>query len=277
MYVRLAFSVAAHLEQEILLVDEVLAVGDAAFQKKCLGKMGQVAREGRTVVLVSHNLAAIEQLCMRALWIDGGRTVAVGEASEVIEQYNASFAASATGTFQPGAVQGDGTVELTSYIVTNAAGRVAPLPVTGEDVLIQLRMRVRATIQRPAVDVSIWSPTGALLTSISTTQIGQELGPWEPGDHTMTVRLGRVPFLPGSHRVTLSLQDPGGHVYARVEHGIAFDIGQSPLYGTTQLDRRFGCVYTQVEVTTASGGSAAPEPSDVLVSRPARRARQARS
>jgi lipopolysaccharide transport system ATP-binding protein len=74
MYVRLAFAVAAHLEPEILLVDEVLAVGDAAFQKKCLGKMEDVAKEGRTVLFVSHNMGAITRLCERSLWLDEGRT-----------------------------------------------------------------------------------------------------------------------------------------------------------------------------------------------------------
>ena len=73
MYVRLAFAVAAHLEPEILLVDEVLAVGDAAFQKKCLGKMGEVAKEGRTVLFVSHNMNAIKNLCQTALYMDDGR------------------------------------------------------------------------------------------------------------------------------------------------------------------------------------------------------------
>jgi lipopolysaccharide transport system ATP-binding protein len=75
MYVRLAFAVAAHLEPEILVVDEVLAVGDAAFQKKCLGKMGDVAKEGRTVLFVSHNMAAIENLCVKAILIDNGSIV----------------------------------------------------------------------------------------------------------------------------------------------------------------------------------------------------------
>src|SRR5213078_316216 len=70
MYMRLAFAVASHLEPEILIVDEVLAVGDAAFQKKCLGRMGEVAKEGRTVIFVSHNMTAIRSLCQRAMWLD---------------------------------------------------------------------------------------------------------------------------------------------------------------------------------------------------------------
>ncbi|HEX8028518.1 MAG TPA: ABC transporter ATP-binding protein [Vicinamibacterales bacterium] len=87
MYVRLAFAVAAHLEPEILIVDEVLAVGDAEFQKKCLGKMHEVSRGGRTVLFVSHNMGAIQTLCSRAIWLDQGQVRCDGEASETISRY----------------------------------------------------------------------------------------------------------------------------------------------------------------------------------------------
>jgi lipopolysaccharide transport system ATP-binding protein len=87
MKVRLAFAVAAHLEPEILLVDEVLAVGDAAFQKKCLGKMGDVTKEGRTVLFVSHNMAAIQSLCNRSILLDGGRIQGDGKTDEVVGSY----------------------------------------------------------------------------------------------------------------------------------------------------------------------------------------------
>ena len=87
MYVRLAFAVAAHLEPEILIVDEVLAVGDAQFQKKCLGKMGEVARGGRTVLFVSHNMQAIRQLCNRAIVLDCGKVIADSDPAEATEKY----------------------------------------------------------------------------------------------------------------------------------------------------------------------------------------------
>jgi len=90
MYVRLAFAVAAHLEPEILLVDEVLAVGDIAFQKKCLGKMEGVAEEGRTVIFVSHNMGAIRKLCRSAIWLDDSRIVKKGATLEVTKEYEAS-------------------------------------------------------------------------------------------------------------------------------------------------------------------------------------------
>jgi lipopolysaccharide transport system ATP-binding protein len=87
MYMRLAFAVAAHFEPEILIVDEVLAVGDASFQRKCLGKIGDVADHGRTVLLVSHNMAAIQSLCKRVLWLTDGRVAEQGEVSRVVSDY----------------------------------------------------------------------------------------------------------------------------------------------------------------------------------------------
>lgn len=94
MYVRLAFAVAAHLDPEVLLVDEVLAVGDMAFQKKCLGMMGEVARQGRTVLFVSHNMIAVQNLCRRVIWLDGGRLMQDGRPADVIGEYlSASFSA----------------------------------------------------------------------------------------------------------------------------------------------------------------------------------------
>jgi lipopolysaccharide transport system ATP-binding protein len=87
MYVRLAFAVAAHLEPEILVVDEVLAVGDAAFQKKCLGKMGDVAKEGRTVLFVSHNMGAIQRLCPQSIWIDVGILIRFEPSDKVVHAY----------------------------------------------------------------------------------------------------------------------------------------------------------------------------------------------
>jgi lipopolysaccharide transport system ATP-binding protein len=91
MYVRLAFAVAAHLEPDILVVDEVLAVGDSAFQRKCLGKMGEVAGAGRTVLLVSHNMGAIRQLCRRTLWLDRGKVMKDGDTASVVEAYLAAI------------------------------------------------------------------------------------------------------------------------------------------------------------------------------------------
>jgi homopolymeric O-antigen transport system ATP-binding protein len=116
MYIRLAFAVAAHLEPEILLVDEVLAVGDAAFQKKCLGKMGDVANQGRTVIFVSHNMNAVQSLCGRAVWLSEGSVCRDGRSDIVVSEYQNVFATHLGAERKwnwPGDAPGDDRVRLT--------------------------------------------------------------------------------------------------------------------------------------------------------------------
>ncbi|MFZ3256300.1 MAG: hypothetical protein WA170_04315, partial [Candidatus Acidiferrales bacterium] len=117
MYMRLAFAVAAHLEPEILVIDEVLAVGDAEFQKKCLGKMGDVARSGRTVLFVSHNMAAVKALCRRAILLSNGAIVSAGNVADVIEDYAMSIGseASAKEWRDPTTAPGNESIRL-SYV-----------------------------------------------------------------------------------------------------------------------------------------------------------------
>jgi lipopolysaccharide transport system ATP-binding protein len=114
MQMKLAFAVAAHLQPEILIVDEVLAVGDALFQKKCLGKMGEVSKQGRTVLFVTHNLSALQTLCRRAIWISGGRLVADGQAAEVVSGYLKQCASPKTESVweDPQTAPGDDKVRL---------------------------------------------------------------------------------------------------------------------------------------------------------------------
>ena len=101
MYVRLAFAVAAFLEPEILFIDEVLSVGDQAFQQRCIGRMGEIAHSGRTIVFVSHNLASVSALCNRAILIDGGRLTRDGEVDDVLEEYLSTRAAQGRGDPRP--------------------------------------------------------------------------------------------------------------------------------------------------------------------------------
>jgi lipopolysaccharide transport system ATP-binding protein len=127
MRARLAFAVAAHLEPDVLVVDEVLAVGDAEFQKKCLGRMGEAARSGRTVLFVSHNTAAIESLCSRAMWLEGGRCVAMGAPAEVTARYLAtSYTAQNDRTWSdPAHAPGDERVRIRRALVRPEAGTTA--------------------------------------------------------------------------------------------------------------------------------------------------------
>ncbi|HYO47095.1 MAG TPA: polysaccharide ABC transporter ATP-binding protein [Gemmatimonadota bacterium] len=129
MRVRLAFAVAAHLDPEILLVDEVLAVGDAAFQKRCIGKMSEVAKAGRTVVFVSHDMSAVSALCERAIVLDEGRVMAQGDTESAIETYLSRFGGGIGSNFgevrlSSGGARGEGPFELHAIRTLDASGRV---------------------------------------------------------------------------------------------------------------------------------------------------------
>ncbi len=155
MQVRLAFSVAAHLEPEILLVDEVLAVGDAAFQKKCMGKMNNVASEGRTVLLVSHHMEAIMGLCSRAIWLDKGKVVSDGSADQVVREY-ISVVSKETESLGNLAERtdrfGDGRLKITGFRIRDKNGNSIESVIAGDAVEFVLPY---VTIGEPARNVSV--------------------------------------------------------------------------------------------------------------------------
>ncbi len=139
MYTRLAFAVAAHLDPEILVVDEVLAVGDAAFQKKCLGKMSQVARGGRTVLFVSHNMSAILGLCTRGLWLDRGQCVESGPVGDVVAAYaRAAVGMAVTDLADSPDRSGAGRIRFTRYWLESPRGTRVEEAVSGSEVSIML-------------------------------------------------------------------------------------------------------------------------------------------
>jgi lipopolysaccharide transport system ATP-binding protein len=135
MYTRLAFSVAAHLEPEILLVDEVLAVGDVAFQKKCLGKMKDVAKEGRTVLFVSHNMGAIETLCNRAFLIDQGKIVLSGESYKVVSSYLSENYRLKGNLFINCPRSGNGKLRVISFRLESPEGEILEVAKSGDSVV----------------------------------------------------------------------------------------------------------------------------------------------
>jgi len=147
MYVRLAFAVAAHLEPEILLVDEVLAVGDASFQRKCLGTMDRVAREGRTILLVSHNSGSIRQLCPRCIWVDRGRIRQDGDAAPVLDAYLAEAGFTGSRPFSEYPEDESKAVQIRSARLVNQSGEPAQSFSCDEPVGIELRYQVRRPLK----------------------------------------------------------------------------------------------------------------------------------
>src|SRR5207249_2501485 len=155
MYLRLAFAVAAHLEPDVLVVDEVLAVGDAAFQKKCLGKMGEVAEGGRTVLLVSHNMEAIMGLCSRAVWLDAGAKVADGPAGEVVRDYLTTASATSGTELEKRTDRfGDGRLRFTGFHLRNRTGMFVDAAIAGDPIDFVLTYRLGAG---PLANVTVWA------------------------------------------------------------------------------------------------------------------------
>ncbi|MBX4197926.1 ATP-binding cassette domain-containing protein [Candidatus Parcubacteria bacterium] len=155
MYVRLAFSVAAHMEPDILIVDEVLAVGDAEFQKKCLGKMEQVTKnEGRTVLFVSHNLITVQKLCTRTILLEGGKIKAMGNTKEVVEQYlhNKSDSANVSATsIELNTKRNVGEIRFTDIKVSNIKGSA----VIKSDDTLRIAMKYGSNFNEPLTDIRI--------------------------------------------------------------------------------------------------------------------------
>lgn len=151
MRVRLAFSVAAHLEPEILVIDEVLAVGDAAFQKKCIGKMGDVAGQGRTVLFVSHNMAAVKSLCTQGLVLRGGQTVFRGPTDEAISAYLAAQHSDEEGDLGNASDrQGVGPIRFTSLRVLDQLGHAAEIVHSGQKIVMELQYAAASNERIPA-------------------------------------------------------------------------------------------------------------------------------
>ncbi len=203
MYVRLAFAVAAHLEPEILVVDEVLAVGDTAFQKKCLGKMGDVAREGRTILFVSHNMAALLNLCPRALLLRAGKLLGDGKTDEIVNDYLAAGLPENTFDAQTGERVSDGRASIVDFSV-----RPNP-PRTGAPVEFTF------CVERPALDgsaprlvaelaVSFLSEQGHPLFQLFSRHMGVEFE-FGPGLSQGVVRLDSLPLAPGRYFLNLWL------------------------------------------------------------------------
>lgn len=163
MYVRLAFAVAAHLEPDILVIDEVLSVGDAEFQKKCLGKMNRITSGGNTVLFVSHNLTAVSKLCSRAALIDSGQLIYQGEPTEVISKYlegvDTTNASSQTSENNRKIRRGSGQVRFHSVQLSDTSGKPKSSFTASEDVLIKLAVHVDQA-QKEKLDFSIGFRSG---------------------------------------------------------------------------------------------------------------------
>ena len=260
MYVRLAFAVAAHLEPEILLVDEVLAVGDAAFQRKCLGKMGDVATEGRTVLFVSHNLVAVQSLCRRAVWLEGGLLKDCGESGQVVAEYLSTAHKNKTEAewASPESAPGNDKVRIHKVAVRPEPGR--------PDGSI--------TMESPlALEVEYWNLVGgtdlqvgwrftteqqvvAFTTSSQEGRADLEPEPLQQGLYRSVCRIPADLLNEGGYRLMLLVFQNRGKVIFRLDDALVFEVlnlGKRPgfRYGREQGALRPRLPWTTRPIRTA--------------------------
>jgi lipopolysaccharide transport system ATP-binding protein len=236
MYVRLAFAVAAHLEPEILLVDEVLAVGDIAFQKKCLGKMGEVARQGRTVLFVSHNMAAVLNLCSRGILLEGGRVAGDGPASEVVEQYLRGLKANAVQDLRElRERRGRGQVRFTRVHFENGGGNATGQGVSGQPLVFVLDYAARndLPLNNCRVAVVISDRLGQVMFNCTSELTNREPVNLPPSG-SVRCEVPRLPLSQGQYHVAAFLE-VNREIEDWIDVAAALDVVDGDFYGTGKV------------------------------------------
>lgn len=226
MYVRLAFAVAAHLETEILLVDEVLAVGDAEFQNKCMGKMQDISRQDRTVFFVSHNLGSIKSLCSRALLLQKGQVVSDGSAEQVIETYLKSSVQMAEAGLVADGIRRKGSAEakIRNAHLVDADGMNVSDMLFGQPVQLVLDCSVIREIKDAMIEVSIVSMDGSHVVQSFSTDHGKQPFHLQPGEHQVRFNMD-VTLLPRRYSFTLGIwSHRSGKPIDFVEHVLEFAV-----------------------------------------------------
>jgi lipopolysaccharide transport system ATP-binding protein len=234
MYMRLAFSVAAHLEPEIRIVDEVLSVGDSRFQEKCLGRMETVSREGRTVLFVSHNLAAVRKLCDRAVLLSGGQTQMIGPTNQVIDRYlEMTKSETLDDLGERSDRQGNGRLKF-NYLRLETASEDQDSPVTGEDVKFVLGYTTADSqpLAEVNIAVSISTAMNELMLYLNTGIAGVRLQHL-PASGEICCELPRCPLPPGSYSVNL-WADSGGEPLDWVQRAAHFTVQDGDFFGSGQ-------------------------------------------
>jgi homopolymeric O-antigen transport system ATP-binding protein len=242
MQVRLAFAVAAHLEPEVLIVDEVLAVGDAEFQKKCLGRMRDVSRgDGRTVLFVSHNMDAVQRLCTRSILMERGRAVASGPTAEIVGQYLARTDApsSAGAWIDLSSVErtGSGVARVLQARYWSEADTAGGQPFPDGPLTVGLAIETKAACTIPSLAVTLYDMQGTKLVNADTVAVGRTLR-LEPGTHRLALRLPALHLNPGVYQMGFWLAGPLGAIYDYIPVGFEVEVValQSPGLGVTPTD-----------------------------------------
>lgn len=247
MRVRLGFAVAAHVDPDVLIVDEVLAVGDAGFQKKCLDAMQDMRSGGRTVLFVSHQMAAVENLCSRGIWIDGGRVRMDGPVSEVIGAYMGSFGDGGhTRDLEEIAIrQGSGKVRFTGIEFLDERGEVKSVIRCGEHVTLRLAYDAKEVIPSASFGVRIFTELGTLVTDASTWITGTEIPTLPAGRGYVDLDIGALDLAAARYNLSLFVTEGTEFtVCDGLEHCTNLDVEVADVFGSGRpMHGRYGITY----------------------------------
>ena len=247
MRLRLGFAVAAHLDPDVLIVDEVLAVGDAGFQKKCIQAMEGLRSSGRTVLFVSHNLAAVENLCTRGIWIDAGRIQMDGGTKEIIAAYMGSFAGEQVSGSDLSSVEnrlGTGEIRYTRIEYLSPDGTPVAMTRSGDATVIRFHYHAKESIRDPSFGFRIYTDTGTLISEMSHELHGIHIPKVEIGDGHIDVEIDSLNLVPGRYPFSLWITGHWGQpVYDGDVRG-AIELEVTDVYKSGRmLDGRYGIVY----------------------------------
>lgn len=247
MRLRLGFAVAAHLDPDVLVVDEVLAVGDASFQKKCIKAMDGLRSSGRTVLFVSHNLAAVENLCSRGIWIDAGNIRMDGPARKVIVSYMASFVGEQDSGSDLSATTsrlGSGEIRFTRLDYLSASGTPCAMTRSGEPLVLRFHYHAEKTIRDPSFGFRLFSEMGTLITECGHWMHGIRMSKVEPGPGYIDLEIESLTLLPGRYQFSLWITAAGGMPVYDGDVRASLEVEVSDIYRSGRmLDSRYGLVY----------------------------------
>jgi lipopolysaccharide transport system ATP-binding protein len=233
MYMRLAFAVAAHLEPEVLLVDEVLAVGDVGFQKKCLGKMRDVGRQGRTVLLVSHNMGAVLNLCERVILITNGQVQYEGQTYEGVNSYHQLGYAMCEGevdlSFHP-ARRPEALPLLKTIRLLDGSGAPKGRFMAGEKMMIEFTFDPVIHLANPQFGVGVEDSQGSRIFAVATYLANSQLPPLR-GPCKVTCHIEELILAPGRYILSLSAGEPDNTLLDALECAVAFEVDHGNYFG----------------------------------------------
>ena len=247
MRLRLGFAVAAHLEPDVLIVDEVLAVGDAGFQKKCIQAMEGLRNTGRTVLFVSHNLAAVENLCSRGIWIDSGKIRMDGRAKDVIASYMSSFVGErVSGSDLSGTENrmGSGEIRYTRLEYLSPDGTPCAITRSGDPLVLRFHYRAEKTIRDPSFGFRLFTQMGTLITECAHWMHGIHIPKVGPGDGYIDLEIESLNLIPGGYTFSLWITGQGGKPVYDGDVRASLDVEIADVYRSgVMLDSRYGLVY----------------------------------